>query len=56
MAFDLREEPRDLSLVRIRDLDGDGRSDLFIITPRRAAEEGFAPPVGLDLYLSGGAQ
>jgi hypothetical protein len=56
MAFDLREEPRDLSLVRIRDLDGDGRSDLLIITPRRAAEEGFAPPVRLDLYLSGGAK
>jgi hypothetical protein len=56
MAFDLREEPRDLSLVRIRDLDGDGRSDLMIITPRRAAEEGFVPPVRLDLYLSGGAR
>lgn len=56
MAFDLREEPRDLSLVRIRDLDGDGRSDLLIITPRQSAEEGFAPPVRLDLYLSGGAK
>lgn len=56
MAFDLREEPRDLSLVRIRDLDGDGRSDLLIITPRPAAEEGFAPPMRLDLYLSGGAK
>ncbi len=56
MAFDLREEPRDLSLVRIRDLDGDGRSDLLIITPQRAAEEGFVPPVRLDLYLSGGAR
>ena len=56
MAFDLREEPRDLSLVRIRDLDGDGRSDLFIITPQRAPEEGFVPPVRLDLYLSGGAR
>ncbi len=56
MAFDLREEPRDLSLVRIRDLDGDGRSDLMIITPRRPVEEGFVPPVRLDLYLSGGAK
>jgi hypothetical protein len=53
MAFDLREEPRDLSLVRILDLDGDGRSDLMVITPQRAAEEGFVPPVRLDLYLSG---
>lgn len=56
MAFDLKEEPRDLSLVQIRDLDGDGRSDLMIVTPRRAAEEGFVPPVRLDLYLSGGGR
>lgn len=56
LSFDLREEPRDLSLVRIRDLDGDGRSDLLIITPQRAAEEGFVPPVRLDLYLSGGGK
>lgn len=56
MAFDLREEPRDLSLVRIRDLDGDGRSDLFVINPQRAPEEGFVPPVRLDLYLSGGVR
>jgi hypothetical protein len=53
MAFDLREEPRDLSLVRIRDLDGDGRADLYVIHPQRAVEEGFVPPVRLDLYLSG---
>jgi hypothetical protein len=56
MAFDLREEPRDLSLVRIRDLDGDGRSDLYVINPRRAVEEGFVPPVRVDLYLSGGGK
>jgi hypothetical protein len=56
MAFDLREEPRDLSLVRIGDLDGDGRADLYIVTPQRAAEEGFVPPVRLDLYLSGGGK
>jgi hypothetical protein len=53
LAFDLREEPRDLSLVQIRDLDGDGRSDLLIVQPKSAAEPGFAPPVRLDLYLSG---
>jgi FG-GAP-like repeat len=56
MAFDLREEPRDLALVRIRDLDGDGRADLYVITPQRAVEEGFVPPVRLDLYLSGGGK
>ncbi|HEY4595862.1 MAG TPA: VCBS repeat-containing protein, partial [Thermoanaerobaculia bacterium] len=56
MAFDLREEPRDLALVRIRDLDGDGRADLYVIHPQRAVEEGFVPPVRMDLYLSGGAK
>jgi hypothetical protein len=56
MAFDLREEPRDLSLVRIRDLDGDGRADLYVIHPQRAVEEGFVPPVRMDLYLSGGGK
>jgi len=53
LAFDLREEPRDLSLVQIRDLDGDGRSDLLVVQPKNAAEAGFAPPVRLELYLSG---
>jgi VCBS repeat protein len=56
MAFDLRDEPRDLSLVQIRDLDGDGRADLLVIQPQRAREEGFTPPVRLDLYLSGEAK
>ena len=42
LAFDLREEPRDLSLVQIRDLDGDGRSDLLVVQPKGAAEPGFA--------------
>jgi hypothetical protein len=50
----LREEPRDIALVRIRDLDGDKRSDLMVLSPRAAAEPGMAPPVRLDLYLSGG--
>ncbi len=53
LAFDLREEPRDLSLVQIRDLDGDRRSDLLVVQPKRAAEAGFAPPVRLEVYLSG---
>ena len=56
LAFDLRDEPRDLSLVQIRDLDGDSRSDLLVVQPQRAPEEGFVPPVRLDLYLSGGAR
>jgi FG-GAP-like repeat len=51
----LREEPRDLSLVKIRDLDGDKRTDLMVLSPRAAAEPGMAPPVRVDLYLSGGS-
>jgi len=56
MAFDLRAEPRNLSLVQIRDLDGDGRSDLLVVQPQQAPEAGFVAPVRLDLYLSGGAK
>jgi hypothetical protein len=55
LTVQLREEPRDLSLVKIRDLDGDKRTDLMVLSPRGAAEPGMAPPVRLDLYLSGGA-
>ncbi|HSS50537.1 MAG TPA: VCBS repeat-containing protein, partial [Thermoanaerobaculia bacterium] len=56
MSFDLKEEPRDLSLVQIRDLDGDGRSDIMVTHPQHGAEEGFVQPVRLDLYLSGGGK
>ncbi len=55
LAFDLREEPRDLSLVQIRDLDGDRRSDLLVVQPKGAAEAGFAPAVRLEVYLSNSA-
>ena len=34
LSLELREEPRDLALVRIRDLDGDDLSDLLLIHPR----------------------
>lgn len=50
----LEEEPADMALVRIEDYDGDGRSDLLLIQPRAAPEEGVTRPVRLDLYLSGG--
>jgi len=56
----LAAEPRDLGLVRVTDLDGDGRSDLAIIEPRPASDPGVTSAVRLDLYLSrvsgGGAQ
>jgi hypothetical protein len=28
----------------------------MIVQPQRAAEEGFVPPVRLELYLSGGGK
>lgn len=52
----LRDEPKDVSLVQVRDLDGDGRADLMIVEPRSTTEPGLGPPVRLDLYLSGGGR
>jgi len=48
----LAAEPRDLGLVRVTDLDGDGRSDLAIVQPQTARDAAATAPVRLDLYLS----
>ncbi len=55
LSLELREEPRDLALVQIRDLDGDELSDLLLIQPQAAKEASVTPTVRLDLYLSRGA-
>jgi len=52
----LEEEPRDLALVQVRDLDEDGRSDLVVIQPQRQRQAELSPRVRLDLYLSGDAR
>ena len=52
----LDEEPPDLALVEIEDIDGDGFSDLRIAYPNRIDEPGVTPPVRLELYLSGEAR
>ncbi|MEM7356170.1 MAG: hypothetical protein AAF657_35470, partial [Acidobacteriota bacterium] len=52
----LKEEPRDLKLVQVRDFDADELTDLLVIQPQKVTEPGVTPPVRLDLYLSGGAQ
>ena len=52
MAIDLEEEPQDLALVQIRDLDGDGRSDLAVTRPLESGGSGASAPVRLELYLS----
>lgn len=56
---ELREPAADLSLLRVEDFDGDGRSDLLLVQPDHgddAARDGASSPVRLDLYLSGGAR
>ena len=52
-TVELAAEPADLALVRVEDLDGDGRSDLAVTQPPPAGEPGGQG--WLDLYLSGGA-
>jgi hypothetical protein len=52
----LDEEPQDVMLVRVTDLDGDGRSDLAITRTLDASEAGASAPARLELRLSGGAK
>jgi hypothetical protein len=52
LAIELTEEPEDLALVQVRDLDGDGRSDLAVTRPEKPEEPGASAHVKLDLYLS----
>lgn len=54
LSLQLREEPRDLGLVQVRDLDGDALADMLVIQPQAVKEAGVTPPVRLDLYLSRG--
>ncbi|HEX7180472.1 MAG TPA: VCBS repeat-containing protein, partial [Thermoanaerobaculia bacterium] len=59
LSIRLEEEPRDLGLVQVRDLDGDRRADLLVVQPRkpkRNEDRAQTLPVRLDLYLSGGAK
>ncbi len=48
----LKEEPKDLQLVRVEDFDGDRLTDLIVIQPQKVTEPGVTPPVRLDMYLS----
>ena len=54
LSIRLLEEPKDMSLVQVRDLDGDGRADLMVTQPEGRREMGVTPAARLDLYLSGG--
>jgi len=53
LAIDVGAEPASLDLVRIEDIDGDGRSDLRITRPQRSDDPDVTAPVRLELYLSG---
>jgi hypothetical protein len=53
LRLELVDAPRDLSLVEVADLDGDGLSDLAVVQPRPPSGAGDAT-ARLDLYLSGG--
>jgi len=56
LTIELDEPIEDLALVRVRDLDGDGRSDLMITRALPAGGPGDASPVRLDLYVTGGSR
>jgi hypothetical protein len=47
----LAREPLHLGLVRILDLDAAGRSDLYVVHPRKGRSSPESTPVRLDLYL-----
>ena len=54
LSIDVDEQPDSLDLVRIKDLDGDRRSDLHITRPLEKTDPNTDAPVKVDLYLSGG--
>ncbi|MDH3626420.1 MAG: hypothetical protein OEV00_01515 [Acidobacteriota bacterium] len=49
----LEDEPASLDLVRVEDLDGDGRSDIRVTRPGVVTDPDASAPVRVDLYLSG---
>lgn len=56
LTLELEDEIKSVGLVRVADLDGDGRADLAITQPQPAPESGVTPPIRLELYLSGGTR
>lgn len=51
-TIELRRKLRHLGLARVVDLDGDGRSDLYVVHPLKARDEQVSVPARVDLYLS----
>jgi hypothetical protein len=54
LAVDLVEEPQDLALVQVRDLDGDGRADLAVTRVGTPEDEAVSAAARVELLLSGG--
>ncbi len=48
----LSRKLRHLGLARILDLDGDSRSDLYVVHPLQAEDDEISIPARVDLYLS----
>ena len=53
LAITLDEEPEDVMLVRVKDFDGDGKSDLAITRTLAPPEPGATAPARLELDLTG---
>jgi len=56
LEIQLKQAPRDLALVSVLDLDGDGLSDLSVVQLQGKGSDGQSAPVRLDLYTSGGGR
>lgn len=56
LSLELAAEPPDLSLVNAADLDGDGRTDLWIAWPETTAPDGSTLPVRLEVVRSAGGR
>jgi hypothetical protein len=52
LVLKLKDVPRNLALVQVRDLDGDGLSDLLVTQAQKVKDSDRTPLVRLDLYLS----
>ncbi len=53
LTIPLLAAPRDLALVAVRDLDGDGRDDLAVTQPLPREGRGESAAARLEIYLSG---
>jgi hypothetical protein len=53
LTISLHRSPDDTGLIKAPDLDGDGRSDLLVVTILKADEEGVTRPTRVEIYLTG---